>query len=394
MFSSSIYRIEPDCKLPWHTLFLESSANARIVTKQYSAKRHYCMQEVCHLTAHPNCGNRAELMSLFMKENVLEVLARGLSSNHPRASSKAMEVILMLIQSDVAAIRAAILDPPHTMLAVLIQQLLGDDEHGLPEQALEALKYLLDPESMDFTTQRNAFLELFYNEFMERIVNVIAAAGRALAPAAQTTADTAQLAGGADGGAAAAAGGTTAATAAAGEGGSDAATAAADAAATESPTAPASSLQPSAGEGSSTAQQGGSAWGFPQSSGNGVVDAVRAVNAGGSRPDVEEPVVPPPFVLALVLDLMQYCVTHHHFRIKYFVLRHTIIHKVLKLLKSPKRWLAVGALRFFRTCVGLKDEFYNRFVLKHSSLHELALSDPSSAHAPAYVLYAGAGLSF
>lgn len=354
------------------------------------------MQEVCHLTAHPNCGNRAELMALFMKENILDVLARGLSSSHPRASSKAMEVILMLIQSDVAAIRAAILDPPHTMLAVLIQQLLGDDEHGLPEQALEALKYLLDPESMDFTTQRNAFLELFYNEFMERIVNVIAAAGRALTPPAPCNANAAQLAGVAAGSTAAgssdaaataavaAADGDAAATAATGDAAASettaaaaaaaapqraaaaaaaaAACAAADAAATESPTAPASSSQPSFGEGS-TAQQGGSSWGWPQGS-NSVADAVRAVTAEGVKSDVEElTVVPPPFVLALVLDLMQYCVTHHHFRIKYFVLRHTIIHKVLKLLKSPKRWLAVGALRFFRTCVGLKDEFYNRCVL-------------------------------
>ena len=368
----------------------------------------YCailLQEVCHLTAHPNCGNRAELMALFMKENILHVLARGLSSSHPRASSKAMEVILMLIQSDVAAIRAAILDPPHTMLAVLIEQLLGDDEHGLPEQALEALKYLLDPESMDFTTQRNAFLELFYNEFMERIVDVIAAAGRALMPPVPCTAGAAELAGVAAGSAAAGCGeaAATAATAAdpsaaaaAGDAASAAAAvaaapttaaaapqraaaaaaaaaacAAADAAATESPTALASS-QPAVGEGTTMPQFGGgsSAWGWPQSS-NSVADAVRAVTDEVARTNRLPVKVPPPFVLALVLDLMQYCVTHHHFRIKYFVLRHTIIHKVLKLLKSPKRWLAVGALRFFRTCVGLKDEFYNRCVRSCACMQRL-----------------------
>jgi protein phosphatase 4 regulatory subunit 3 len=264
------------------------------------------VQEVCHLTAHPNFSNRAELMSLFMKEHILDVLARGLSSSHPRASSKAMEVVLMLIQSDVNVIRSTIVDPPHTMLSVLIDKLLGDDEHGLPEQALEALKYLLDPESMDFTTQRNAFLELFYNNFMERIVNVIAAAGRTLATSAPR-------APGACGG---------------GSGAPDAQLSTA--------------ASPNAGDAAATE-------GLP-----GMAPAPAAAAA----PD--DPAVPPPFVLALVLDLMQYCVTHHHFRIKYFVLRHTIIHKVLKLLRSPKRWLAVGALRFFRTCVGLKDEFYTR----------------------------------
>ena len=37
--------------------------------------------------------------------------------------------------------------------------------------------------------------------------------------------------------------------------------------------------------------------------------------------------------------------------------------KVLKLLQCREKFLKLGVIRFVRTCVGLKDEFYNRCVL-------------------------------
>lgn len=91
-------------------------------------------------------------------------------------------------------------------------------------------------------------------------------------------------------------------------------------------------------------------------------DTVSPGGSGAVGPLPDDPPVPPPFVLALIVDLLQYCVTQHHFRMKFHVLRTQIIHKVLALLKSPKKWLAVAALRFFRTCLGLKDDFYNKCV--------------------------------
>ena len=37
--------------------------------------------------------------------------------------------------------------------------------------------------------------------------------------------------------------------------------------------------------------------------------------------------------------------------------------QVLKLLGRRERWLAVAAIRFLRTCLAMKDEFYNRYVV-------------------------------
>lgn len=323
------------------------------------------LQEICHLTAHPNFANRADIISLFMKENVIDVLSCGLCSRNAKARTKSMEVILMVLQADVVSMRSAALPPPHTLLSRLISLLLSDDELGLPEQACEALKCLLDPESMEVNAQKNDFLELFYSTFMERIVRVVAAAGRKLAAAESAPSAPAVESGGSAGAAplaASPASGGNAAAAAAPAADADAAAAAPEAGA-------ASAASPAA-----DASEGGAAASAPAESAAGPLkvqvtpagapppDGVSAGGSGAGGPLPDDPPVPPPFVLALIVDLLQYCVTQHHFRMKFHVLRTQIIHKVLALLKSPKKWLAVAALRFFRTCLGLKDDFYNKCV--------------------------------
>lgn len=311
------------------------------------------MQEICHLTAHPNFANRADIISLFMKENVIDVLSCGLCSRNAKARTKAMEVILMVLQADVVSMRAAALPPPHTLLSRLISLLLSDDELGLPEQACEALKCLLDPESMEVNAQKNDFLELFYSSFMERIVRVVAAAGRQLA-AAEAAPGVAK----AEGGSAAAAAPAAASPATVAEGA--AAAPQADAAVAGAATVVAND----GGGGAAAAENGsGAEKGDAAPSAAPAADSTAASVSAAVGPLPDDPPVPPPFVLALIVDLLQYCVTQHHFRMKFHVLRTQIIHKVLALLKSPKKWLAVSALRFFRTCLGLKDDFYNKYAL-------------------------------
>jgi protein phosphatase-4 regulatory subunit 3 len=75
-----------------------------------------------------------------------------------------------------------------------------------------------------------------------------------------------------------------------------------------------------------------------------------------------------PGTLMLVLDLLCYCVTQHSYRIKYYILRNNVVEKVLRLLKRRERTVATAALRFLRTCLAMRDEFYNRYIVKNSLL--------------------------
>ena len=66
-----------------------------------------------------------------------------------------------------------------------------------------------------------------------------------------------------------------------------------------------------------------------------------------------------------VCELLCFCVTKHSYRIKYFILRNNILFKVLKLASHKDKSLVLASVRFFRTCIGLKDEFYNRYIVKN-----------------------------
>lgn len=79
----------------------------------------------------------------------------------------------------------------------------------------------------------------------------------------------------------------------------------------------------------------------------------------------------PAGTLALVMELLCFCVARHNMRIKYFVLRNHCMEATQKLLKRREAWLGVAAVRFMRTCIGLKDEFYHRYLIRWNLLEPI-----------------------
>ncbi|XP_065563611.1 serine/threonine-protein phosphatase 4 regulatory subunit 3-like isoform X2 [Artemia franciscana] len=69
-------------------------------------------------------------------------------------------------------------------------------------------------------------------------------------------------------------------------------------------------------------------------------------------------------LLGQVLDLLSFCVEHHAYHSKNFILTRDLVRRVLVLMKSRHTFLALSALRFLRKIIALKDEFYNRYLIK------------------------------
>jgi protein phosphatase-4 regulatory subunit 3 len=92
----------------------------------------------------------------------------------------------------------------------------------------------------------------------------------------------------------------------------------------------------------------------------GTPDRAGVDNARGSGSPV------PAWTLVKTIELLCFCVQNHSFRIKYYVLRNNIVEKVLNLMQRREKYLVVAAVRFLRACVGLKDEFYNRYIIKNN----------------------------
>lgn len=65
-------------------------------------------------------------------------------------------------------------------------------------------------------------------------------------------------------------------------------------------------------------------------------------------------------LLGLILELLSFCVEHHTYHIKNFILQKDLLERILVLMKSNHTFLVLGALRFVRKAIAMKDEFYNR----------------------------------
>lgn len=69
-------------------------------------------------------------------------------------------------------------------------------------------------------------------------------------------------------------------------------------------------------------------------------------------------------LLGLVLELLSFCVEHHTYHIKNCILNKDLLRRILVLMRSTHTFLVLGALRFMRKIIALKDEYYNRYITK------------------------------
>ncbi|KAI9350073.1 component of IIS longevity pathway SMK-1-domain-containing protein, partial [Zopfochytrium polystomum] len=66
-----------------------------------------------------------------------------------------------------------------------------------------------------------------------------------------------------------------------------------------------------------------------------------------------------------ICEFLCFSIRQHSYRSKYYILGSSILQKILLLLKAKDSYLRLAAIRVFRTCVGMKDDFYNRHLAKH-----------------------------
>lgn len=69
-------------------------------------------------------------------------------------------------------------------------------------------------------------------------------------------------------------------------------------------------------------------------------------------------------LLGLILELLSFCVEHHSYQIKNCILNKDLLRRILVLMKSSHGFLVLGALRFMRRIIAMKDDFYNRYITK------------------------------
>lgn len=70
-------------------------------------------------------------------------------------------------------------------------------------------------------------------------------------------------------------------------------------------------------------------------------------------------------------SLLSTFATMHSYRMKYFVMRNAVLSRVLSCLDHHYRVVSVEVIRFVRTILGLKDDFYYRHIVKGDLLKQM-----------------------
>jgi protein phosphatase 4 regulatory subunit 3 len=223
------------------------------------------LQELVGLARHVQASQRNALLAKLVDLGLFPVLASVLKAGDTAAKLRAADVLLASVAHDPAPLRAYLQGEGTELFSAMVDAIHDSNTAGLQEQCLEILKVLIDPDTMDGSVEKDAFIDIFYERHVGRLLQTVVAAGDPKTPAH-------------------------------------------------------------------------------------------------------------PGTLVLLLDLLCYCVQHHSYRIKYYILRSNVVEKVLKLMKRKERAVAAAALRFLRTCLSMKDEFYNRYLVKNSLLEPVLSS--------------------
>lgn len=240
------------------------------------------LQELCGLSKHLQASQRHALLTRLGELGLFEVITDVMRFGDAALQLRATDVLLADVHHDPSQLRAFLTQQmkggeKEPLFGMLMQSLVvplsspaeaggngsgsrGGGGGGLQDAIVEVLRVLLDPESMEGSLEKNEFLEVFYDNYIGKLVSALVEAA-------------------------------------------------------EKPSSPSSI---------------------------------------------------PPSTVALIVELLCFCVTAHSYRIKYYILRNNVVEKVLRLLRRRERWLNAAAVRFLRTCLGMKDEFYNRYLVKNN----------------------------
>ncbi|KAF2144112.1 uncharacterized protein K452DRAFT_153248 [Aplosporella prunicola CBS 121167] len=66
-----------------------------------------------------------------------------------------------------------------------------------------------------------------------------------------------------------------------------------------------------------------------------------------------------------LVEVLCFFIRQHSYRSKYFILSEGLASRVAQLMACPEKHLKLTALKYFRTCIGLHDEFHNRQIIQN-----------------------------
>eukprot|EP00798_Chlamydomonas_sp_ICE-L_P014230 gene14230-20202_t len=110
------------------------------------------LQEFCTLSRHLQQSTRQQLFNKLVQLNLFDVITRIMKVGNEAVKLKGTDILHSIMTHDNVSLRSFLLEQTdHELFGLLCKELTEGSDGGLPEQVLELLKMLLDPETMDTT---------------------------------------------------------------------------------------------------------------------------------------------------------------------------------------------------------------------------------------------------
>ncbi len=65
------------------------------------------------------------------------------------------------------------------------------------------------------------------------------------------------------------------------------------------------------------------------------------------------------------MEMLEFCIRFHDYRIKYFILGNSVTRRVTALMEHRDRFLQLAAVRLLRTIIAIRDSFYDRHLIRN-----------------------------
>lgn len=139
------------------------------------------LQELCSLAKHLQAAQRGMLFQKLSDLGMLDVTTQVMRTDDAELRLRGTDVLLSAMQHDPTPLRMYLQKQnDHALFSLLVRALVEEEPKsgletsgGLQEQVLEMLRLLLDPETMEQNTEKNDFLELFYDKYIDTLVQTL-----------------------------------------------------------------------------------------------------------------------------------------------------------------------------------------------------------------------------
>ncbi len=135
------------------------------------------LQELITLSRHIQMTQRNDILMHLSRLGLFRVMSDSLRTDDTGARHRAIDAILATAVHDPTLLRSHIQNQEdgHIIFEQMVAVLLEPSPSGLQENALDVIKILLDPDSMDSAETKDVFCGMFYDNYVSSLIETLAA---------------------------------------------------------------------------------------------------------------------------------------------------------------------------------------------------------------------------